>query len=207
MADIYCYSYVEDQPSADVAKKIVGVRNSQCDNSLLFRDGFPLVHGGYGNIKKMVPSLLEMARGGLYTFTLTDLDTEKCASDLIQKWFFPKGNPVALPKETVFRVAVREVEAWILADRDAFADFMGIPRANFTEYPDNLDDPKAHLFGVIRKKGNKKWHKEMLPSGTAHIGPRYNEMLCKFVNKKWSPLLAADKSPSLKKAIKALKNL
>jgi hypothetical protein len=207
MADMYCYSYVEDQPSAEVARKIVDARNLLCDNSLLFRDGFPSVLGGSGGIKKKAPSFLEMARGGLYTFILTDLDSEECPPTLIRKWFPTVGDPALLPKETVFRVAVREVEAWILADRDAFAKFMGIPKANFPEFPDDLDDPKQHLLGVLRRKGRKKRHREMLPRGNAHIGPGYNAEICRFIEKKWSPLRAAAKSPSLRRAIEALKRL
>ena len=208
MEDIYCYSYVEDAPSAAVAKKLVAQRNSVLAHKLHFREGFPALTGGYSALEKKCPSFLLMANGGLYTFSITDLDTRTCAVDLIRDWFcIPTVQPVALPKEVVFRVAVREVEAWIMADREAWAKYIGIPAENFSNLPDTLPDPKRHLLNVIRRKGMKRVHKEMLPNGTAHIGPRYNEVLCNFVSAKWSPSRASCNSPSLKRAIDALHRL
>jgi hypothetical protein len=71
-------------------------------------------------------------------------------------------------------------------------------------HPDQLDNPKDHLLNIIRRKGMKKIHREMLPKGSAHIGPRYNEVLCDFVESAWTPERAAEKSPSLDRALKAL---
>ena len=104
----------------------------------------------------------------------------------------------------VFRVAVREVESWILADHEAWAEYINIPGDNFSKTPDQLDDPKQHLLTVIRRKGKKKIHQEMLPKGAAHIGPLYNEVLCEFINTSWQPERAAENSPSLDRALKAL---
>ena len=205
MADIYCYCYVEDQPSADVAKKLVEYRNANHEHMFLFRDGFPLVKHGFGDIKNMIPSFLNMSRSGIYTFIITDLDSRVCVGRLIRDWFGIANDKTNLiPKELVFRVAVREIESWILADRKEWADFIDIPERNFQEFPDDLEDPKRFLLNVLRKKGKKKFHKEMLPRGDAHIGPRYNEILCDFIKNRWSPSRAADNSPSLKRALDAL---
>lgn len=205
MCDIYCYSYVEDAPSAAVAEKLVAARNAQTKEQLLFRDGFPLVTGGCDAIKKKCQSFVKMAQAGIHTFTLTDLDTQECAGVLIRDWFaLPESDDVSLPDKIIFRVAVREVESWILADHVAWAKHVAIPSGNFSVHPERLSDPKQHLLNVIRKKGTKKVHREMLPTGSASIGPRYNEVLCRFINKKWSPKRAAKNSPSLARAIEAL---
>ena len=66
------------------------------------------------------------------------------------------------------------------------------------------DEPKEHILTVIRRKGRMKFHREMLPKGAAHIGPLYNEVLCKFVETSWQPERAAENSPSLDRALKAL---
>ena len=104
-------------------------------------------------------------------------------------------------------MAVREVEAWLLADREAFAQFMAIPQANFSGSPDEIPDPKLYLLNVIRRKGRKAWHREMLPRGHAHIGPGYNEALCQFIADVWNPERAARRSPSLKRAMNALRRM
>lgn len=208
MADIYCFSFVEDAPSAAVARKLVAARNAQSEYSLIFRNGFPAIMSGNDPVKSKCEAFLNMARAGSYTFILTDLDTEECACVLIRDWFgIPQSDEVYLPPQCIFRVAVREVESWILADHKAWAKYIGIPAANFSTQPDQLDDPKEHLLSVIRRKGTKKIHREMLPQGAAHIGPRYNEVLCDFVGGAWIPERAAKRSPSLDRAIKALMNI
>ena len=205
MEDIYCYSYVEDQPSAAIARKLVDKRNSRMEYSLVFREGFPAIMRGSGAIKNNCEAFLKMAKGGIYSFILTDLDTAECACSLIRNWFsIPENNKLSLPPQCIFRVAVREIESWIIADHKVWSDFIGIPAGNFSSKPDELDDPKKHLLNVIRKKGKKKIHREMLPSGTAQIGPRYNEIMCDFIENTWEPERAAKNSPSLDRAIKAL---
>jgi hypothetical protein len=205
MEDVYCFAYVEDAPSAAVARKLVAARNTHSDHDFVFRDGFPAVMRGYGAIKNKCKAFLNMARAGSHTFILTDLDTAECACTLIRDWFaIPQSDPLNLPSPCIFRVAVREVESWILADHSAWAEYIGIPAVNFSTQPDQLDDPKQHLLNVIQKKGRKKIHREMLPQGTAHIGPRYNEVLCDFVDSSWLPERAAENSPSLDRALKAL---
>jgi len=206
MPDIYCFSFVEDEPSAAVARKLVAHRNAACQTMLRFRDGHPSVMGGFGAIKRRAAAFQDMAKAGLYTFVLTDLDKTDCPPTLIRDWFsIPPGQPISLPPEVVFRVPVRELESWLLADRDAFASFMKIPKANFPNKPDDLSDPKESLFRIIRRKGRKKWQTDMLPqSPMASIGPLYNEMLCNFIREKWDPARAADNSPSLGRTIVAL---
>jgi len=94
-----------------------------------------------------------------------------------------------------------------MADRDAWANYIEIAPANFAEQPDELPDPKQFLLNVIRSKGKKKRHKNMLPRGSAHVGPIYNEVLCDFINTTWSPARASENSPSLRRAIDALMRL
>jgi len=206
MADIYCFSFVEDEPSAEVLRKLVAAQNASSECSrILFREGCPTVVGGYGQIKKRAASLLQMARSEIYTLVLTDLDRTECAPTLIRKWFaIAPAQPIELPRQLSFRVAVREVEAWLLADRDALARFLRISVDNFSRTPDDLDDPKQELLNIIRRKGRRSLRRDMLPSGTAHVGARYNRRLCEYVVDKWKPERAALNSPSLQRATEAL---
>ena len=205
MEDIYCFSYVEDAPSAAVMRKLVAARNARLSHKLVFFSGFPAVVRGYGAIKSRCEAFLSMAKTGNCILVLTDLDTAECPCDLIRDWFaIPRGNPVFLPPQCIFRIAVREVESWVIADLDTWAAYIGIPVVNFSTQPDQVGNPKEYLLNVIRRKGKKKIHREMLPQGAAAIGPRYNEVLCDFVENSWNPERAAEKSPSLNRALKAL---
>ena len=210
MGDVYCYAYVEDVPSQAVVKKLVKIRNAQTnhDHQLLFHGGFPTVTRGFGKIKNKCETFFKMALAGLHILVLTDLDNAECACTLIRDWFgIPEETPVNLPSQCIFRVAVKEVESWIIADHAAWAQYIGIAKTNFSKFPDQLDDPKQDLLNVIRKKGRKRVHREMLPKGAAHIGPMYNEVLCEFVETIWEPERAAKNSPSLARAFKAIMNV
>lgn len=184
---------------------MVAQRNATAAQKLLFVEGFPGITGGCSKLEEKCPAFINMAKGGIYSVTLTDLDTHPCPGGLIRRWFgIPRNRPIALPREIIFRIAVREVEAWIIADRHSWAEYIGIAAGHFADAPDELPDPKLHLLNVVRKKGRKKVHKDMLPRGTASIGPSYNEVLCNFVQRYWSPVRAAEHSPSLGRAINAL---
>jgi len=102
---------------------------------------------------------------------------------------------------------VREVEAWIMADREAFSDFLGIPVKNITDSPESLSDPKDYLLNILRKKAKTRKIKDMIPRGSAHIGPMYNEVICEFINNKWSVERACKNAPSLLGSVSALERL
>ena len=72
---------------------------------------------GFGKIKKNLPAYNKTAKAGFPYFILTDLDTALCAPQLINDWI--KHTP--LNSNLFFRVAVHEVESWILADRENIA--------------------------------------------------------------------------------------
>ncbi len=202
----YCFGFVEDKPSAAIAKRLLAHANEASKKQFQFLDGFPIDKRGVGNIRKKVKSYLEIAYSGQRVIVLVDLDSSSCAPTLLRDWFsIESGSEITLPEGLIFRVAVREIESWIMADRPNLASFLGVPIANFPLAPDELPDPKQFLLNVIKRKGHRKWHKEMLPRGqTASIGPMYNEKLCQFIEKRWSPAQAAQHSTSLKKAIDAL---
>ncbi len=175
MKDIYFYSYVEDAPSAEVVRRLVEVGNRINTNShIILEEGFPVIKSGYVAIKEMCNVFVNMARAGIHTMVLVDLDDTDSPCTLIHEWFsLLEKEGASLPPECLFRIAVREVESWILADRKNWAEFIGIAASNFSSTPDLLDDPQRHIFEVVRSKGRKKFHRGMLPSGTSHIGPLY----------------------------------
>lgn len=72
-------------------------------------------------------------------FMLTDLDLYSCPLKLIQDWVsFP------INKGLIFRIAVREVESWLLADIEALSLFLRVSKANFPLQPEYETDPKEN---------------------------------------------------------------
>jgi len=132
---------------------------------------------------------------------LADLERDECAPDLIQRWL-PSGPHSNL----VLRIAVRKVEAWLLADRKAFAEFLGISLAKIPSQPDNEIDPKSQVVALARHSRFRVIREDVVPSpgSTSSIGKNYVGQLSRFVLKYWQVKRASFNSPSLDRALRAL---
>jgi hypothetical protein len=109
----------------------------------------------------------------------------------------------------LFRVAVREVEAGLLADREGFSNYSGVPAEKIPRNPESLDDPKQMLMKLIRRYGCRKIKVGVLPArgSLAKIGFGYNQILVQFVREFWSPVKAAENADSLKRTCLRLHEL
>ena len=107
----------------------------------------------------------------------------------------------------VFRVAVREVESWLLADRENLSRFLGIAEASIPMDSDRLADPKATLVELARKSRSKETRDRIVPrrGSTAKQGPDYNGCLGLFVSNSWDTAAAKAGSPSLARTINRLR--
>jgi hypothetical protein len=186
----------EDDLSGVVIRKILQGRGG-------YEVGRCFLGRGFGNIKKKIDGFNKAAKGMPY-LVLTDLDKEECAPTLIQDWM----KNVPLHQNLLFRVAVREVESWVLADRDNFAEFLGVEKVLIPVDVDEIGDPKDHLVNLVRKSSKRKLRDDIVPKkgSTARQGPNYNGPLISFVKKFWNPDEAMHNSPSLRRTIKAIKH-
>lgn len=162
----------------------------------------PLVERGVDNIRKSILKYRN-ASHALAHVVLADLDNAPCASSLRQEW-----GVAVLPDAMLFRVAVREVEAWLLADRTGFARFAGIPVSKVTHAPETLADPKQALINLVRQSRNRRLVSQLVPEqGTSMSkGPLYNELLGQFVRDRWDVAAAMERAPSLQRAVDRLKH-
>ncbi|MBN2684969.1 MAG: hypothetical protein JXR40_06795 [Pontiellaceae bacterium] len=205
MAEVQCFAYAEDVLSCAVMNKLVDYCNSNGrDVPLSFYPGFPENKRGCGNLKNLIPAVCNMAKANLRTFILTDLDLAECAPSLIRQWFSVEAMQTEVSDNLLFRVAEKEIEAWLLADRKGLSAFLDISIVNFPENPDMERDPKQCLLNIIRSKGRRRIHKDMLPRKNAHLGPEYNAQLCRFVQDNWNVGCAKEKSESLARAVAAI---
>jgi len=133
--------------------------------------------------------------GALLGVLLTDLDRKECAPTLIGEWLGRQAKPEGL----LFRVAVREVEAWLLADKQNFASFARVPLAKLPEAPEDLDDPKQTLLNLVTRYSPASLKKDLV-ADHGH-GPRqglvYNERLSQFVRACWDLEEASMRADSL----------
>ena len=151
-----------------------------------------------------LPSLTKLACS-IPVLLLTDLDHAECPTALIQKWYKSRE----LPRMMLFRVAVRETEAWLLADHQGFAQFSGVPLHRIPENPELLPDPKMSLLNLVKKYGKRTVKADILPErgSTARVGLVYNQALCSFVQLSWSPDRAAKVAGSLNRTRRRLREM
>jgi len=133
---------------------------------------------------------------------LADQDSAaECPPTLIQSWTRGRQNPHFL-----LRVAVMEIESWIMADRKGIADFLSIPLDRIPGNPDLIVRPKEFLVSLARKSKKKNLQAQIVPhpGSTNSFGPEYNLSLGKFVLSNWNIARAISTSPSLKRTMNRL---
>lgn len=181
---------VEDRLSDAVATKILetfGVK-------IVKRIGFQ----GKSALERKTPEL-NRAANGIMVFMLTDLDSlRECPPELIRSWVRGNLNP-----RFFFRVAVMEVESWVMADRMEFADFLSIPLHRIPSPTDNILNPKEFLLSLARRSKKKAIREALVPAqgATLSVGNQYNTLLSEFVQDHWDLERAATASPSLKRTL------
>lgn len=155
---------------------------------------------GFGYLRKTAPGWNVGARGVPFVL-LTDLDDHACPSALIQQWLNAPLHP-----NLIFRVAVREVEAWLLADRANIARFLSVPQTRVPLTCDDLIDPKRELIGLARRSRSRDIRDRIAPriDSTAQQGPDYNGCLTAFVRNGWDIPSACAVSPSLARTVHRL---
>jgi hypothetical protein len=172
---------------------------------------FPIavVYGkrGAGYLQKRILAFNRACRLTPYVI-LTDLDRRDCAPELIEDWFRCSVSQYPSKKHAnlVFCIAVREVESWLLADRDSCAQFLGVARHLIPSQPDQIADPKEELVRLAARSNHRRVREEIAPprGSILRIGPGYNEQLGYFVSTSWRPQVAATYSPSLRRTFQRL---
>lgn len=116
-------------------------------------------------------------------------------------------EPVA-PK-MAFRLVVRSVESWLLADRQGFSEHFRVRLTAVPPAPDSLDNPKRSLIAACRSSQSRSVRAAVVPrpgSGRM-VGADYTTSMRDFTLEGWSPERARSESPSLDRALRRLDRL
>jgi len=160
-----------------------------------------IVAGGWGKIKKNIRGYNSTAKS-IPFLVLTDLDTTECPNLLIREWLPGKKN-----HNLMFRVAVKEIESWLLADRRGFSSFFKIHVGSIPINTDLIQDPKLFLMNLVKKSRSRDIIRDICPrNDNAVVGPNYNGRLKEFVYKKWDVEGARKNSESLNRLWLCLNN-
>ena len=114
--------------------------------------------GGYGYLRTHIYGWNAAAKVTPF-FVLTDLDRNECPVALMKEWLPGERHP-----QLLFRIAVREVEAWLLADRTNLAKFLSVSQQLIPKDPESISDPKAALIQIAKKSKRREIREDLVPA-------------------------------------------
>lgn len=158
---------------------------------------------GAGYLRSRIKNFCELARK-FPIVLITDLDAVDCPATLMRQWF--GGNE--RPNDFVFRISVREIESWVLADHQGIYELMGDRIGMLPDQVDLLVDPKRELLDAA-SRAHRSVREELIAKrgAIASQGIGYNKVLGDFVQNVWSLERAYPRSPSLQRALLRLQEL
>ncbi len=158
---------------------------------------------GKDYIKGEINAFNNSAKSFLWV-VLIDLDNEEDCAPAYKKTLLPTPSHYMC-----FRIAVHEIEAWLLADREHLSEFLKVNVSRIPLDPETILDPKRQMVELGRLSSRKAIREDMVPrpgSGRS-IGPAYNSRLTRFVldeESGWRPEVAMQSSDSLRRCINCI---
>lgn len=86
------------------------------------------------------------------------------------------------------RLAVREIESWLIASRRDLASYLGVSLASIPENPDEIQDPKQALVNIARTSRRPRIKQMFVPRVgiSSVVGPGYVDGFNEFMANHWN---------------------
>ena len=186
---------VEGQVDEAVVRKLI-----QCAGG---QPGTVYGKNGKDSLRRKIAGFNKAARHRPWV-VLVDLDREEdCAPPLRQAW-------LSVPEDYLcFRIAVRQVESWLIADPETLASFLRVRGSQVPSDPESLGNAKEAMVNLARSSRGSAIREDMVPregSGRS-VGPAYTSRLVEYVSSAWRPEVAAQRADSLHRAIACVERL
>lgn len=186
----------EGRLDLDVAEKLVLHYGGEVGNRY-DKGGKPGVQskiGGYNN---------DAARTNMPWLVLLDLNSDECPPSLRTKLL---NEPAPF---MCFRIAVREIESWLMGDAESLASYFGVSRSLIPPEPEKLDKPKESLIQLAKRSNKREIREGIARKGSAQLelGPRYTALMRKYARNNWRPEVAAERADSLRRAMACVSKL
>ena len=159
------------------------------------------VRNGKDRIDEKLASYNRAARYGAWV-VLRDSDQD-CPVELRRRLLDPLGE---LSPRFMLRLAKSMSEAWILADRDAFASFFKVRPSLVPTDPESLPHAKRTLLEICAQSTSRSLREDMVRPGWK-IGPLYVEWINEFARSDWRVEVAASSADSLSRAVERIRSL
>jgi hypothetical protein len=184
---------------------VEGYPDAQAVSRVILYLGLPdatiITKRGKSNLDAALPELNRSARG-IRCLIVRDLDNDAACAPELRKKLLPNPSPNML-----FRIAVREIESWLLADHDLFARFMGVRLNMIPLNTDELADPKSFVTGIAPSSRIARIREGIppRPGSGVPVGPGYAGIIGEYASNVWRPQVAENTSPSLRRCIARLR--
>jgi hypothetical protein len=133
---------------------------------------------------------------------LRDLDDDAfCAAELVTR-LLPTREEMML-----LRVAVRQIESWLMADAESFSTFFHVSQSRIPADPDSVVSAKDALLLLASRSRSSYIRRGVGPSERRRIGPDYTSVISDYINDHWRPAVAAQSSDSLARCLRRLTEL
>jgi hypothetical protein len=159
---------------------------------------------GVGYIKEKVRGFNKAVHQAPFLTLVDFMDTgQSCPPEVVSGWL-PHRH-----QKMLFRVVVREIESWIIADRRNLARFLKIHLVRVPVNPEQLTDPKLALVNLARHSRSALVRDAVVPESgsTAQVGRLYLSEMRRFVIEVWDAQEARENAPSLNKCLISLEEL
>jgi hypothetical protein len=126
---------------------------------------------------------------------MRDMDTDAaCAPELISA-LSPNAEFMC------YRVVVHALEAWLMADRQRMAAFLGVRESMIPASVEDIQDPKHRLIQIAAGSRRLTIRRGLIPKegGGRNVGPEYTAIMSEFIQRHWRPAVAETNSASLRK--------
>jgi hypothetical protein len=130
---------------------------------------------------------------------LRDLDHDAPCGGALARRLLKEPAP-----EMRFRIVVREIESWILADIESLTKVFSLPTLPDIQGANIEQSPKLRLLKLFARSKSSTVKREMvrgMEDTGLEAGPLYNPNLVSYVKDHWRIKVAAANSVSLRRAI------
>ena len=179
-----------------IAKRILHTCGVPCDGARY------IDKGGRKRFWADVGKYAAAAENGIFVLGLADLESELCAGRLLAQ-HLPKGRP----QKFKLRIAVQMAESWLLAD-PALLGWLQISKKLLPARPDEDPHAKLTLVNLARRSRVRSLKDALVPPPTHSgvVGREYLPAIRNFIASHWEPDRAAQNSPSLARALRAIRD-
>ena len=188
---------VEGHTDAAVAERLIDHAGGKI-GSVYGREGKALLRRqitGYNVAARRTPWLV-----------LVDLDADaECPVTLVRMWL-----PGQAAGYLCFRVAVREIESWLMADSKTLSTFLRVRPGQVPRDPERIEHPKRAMISLASRSTNRAIREDMgrdQGKGRRVGSAAYSRRLVDYVRAAWRPEVAAERSESLSRTVTCLRRL